>query len=164
MAEIERDIGLDRSCLIALAALSGCDYQLKGAVGIGVSKALKFIKSCRKNKQDPIETIRNWISAKKDPKESLKDKNTIKVMEQCRNSLKLEEFENLVNEFLECGVEPDKALADCVWSCPKMDDFCQCMRQVLTWSDKQSNEHIRPLLVKYLLYENVSCLTLVMNS
>ncbi|XP_025076806.1 flap endonuclease GEN homolog 1-like [Pomacea canaliculata] len=65
MCDIESSLNLQRSDLVVLGLLSGCDYS-KGVEGIGAKKAYNLICSMKENQQagqeDVLSRIVNWRS------------------------------------------------------------------------------------------------------
>ena len=47
MDDIERDIGLNRDKLVAMAILTGCDYLPKGVPGVGREMAIKLLQGLK---------------------------------------------------------------------------------------------------------------------
>lgn len=45
MTDIEEKLHLDRSSLVALGLLIGCDYVPKGVPGIGVANAMRLLQT-----------------------------------------------------------------------------------------------------------------------
>lgn len=54
MIEVEKKLNIDRRGLIAMAMLSGCDYDKDGVQSIGVQKAYEFVQVCTKLGVDPL--------------------------------------------------------------------------------------------------------------
>lgn len=55
MIEVEKKLNVDRRGLIAMAMLSGCDYDKDGVQSVGVQKAYEFVQLCTKLGVDPLK-------------------------------------------------------------------------------------------------------------
>ncbi|CAG2252515.1 GEN [Mytilus edulis] len=60
MIEVEKKLNVDRRGLIAMAMLSGCDYDKDGVQSVGVQKAYEFVQLCTKLGVDPLKRIMTW--------------------------------------------------------------------------------------------------------
>ncbi len=60
MADIRRELGLDRDKLIALALLLGCDYLPKGVVGVGKEQGCQLMKQM--NGINVLKRFEKWAN------------------------------------------------------------------------------------------------------
>ncbi|XP_052099755.1 flap endonuclease GEN homolog 1-like [Mytilus californianus] len=60
MVEIEEKLKVDRKGLVAMALLSGCDYDKDGVKNVGAQKAYEFVQLCTKLGVDPLNRIMTW--------------------------------------------------------------------------------------------------------
>ncbi|XP_076102050.1 flap endonuclease GEN homolog 1-like isoform X1 [Mytilus galloprovincialis] len=60
MIEVEKKLNVDSRGLIAMAMLSGCDYDKDGVQSVGVQKAYEFVQLCTKLGVDPLKRIMTW--------------------------------------------------------------------------------------------------------
>lgn len=74
-ASIETQLGLSRSDLISLALLVGCDYCPQGVPGVGRTKALTFIASCKP--RDSLDIMRGWSEEREMEQEEAKIKRSV---------------------------------------------------------------------------------------
>ncbi|CAC5366395.1 GEN1 [Mytilus coruscus] len=60
MVEIENKLKVDRRGLVAMALLSGCDYDKDGVQNVGAQKAYDLVQLCTKLGVDPLNRIMTW--------------------------------------------------------------------------------------------------------
>ncbi|KAK3103774.1 hypothetical protein FSP39_021767 [Pinctada imbricata] len=60
MDDIEEKLSLDRSKLVAMALLLGCDYLPKVVPGVGMDKAMKLMKVYTDSGVDALHRFATW--------------------------------------------------------------------------------------------------------
>jgi hypothetical protein len=156
MKDIQDVLGLNRTDLVALALLLGCDYCPEGVVGVGSGKALQFLRAHKSQQASPdiLEQFRQWRLG------NITEGDLESKIEQLifRRAMACPGFpqEEVIGEFMSTAppltVDRDTLTT---WRAPRLSSAQVFCRQHMDWSPSYTAEKMAPLITQYAIREAV---------
>lgn len=145
MEQIEKDLGLKRESLIALAMMTGCDYST-GVTGVGPVLAMEILAEFEnEDKFESLKKLKDWWATKRE-KGDLKGENRIR-----RQLFRLELEDSFPSRFVyDAFLSPqvDESKEAFSWLTPQLDQLRRLAIQRFNWNLKKVDEILLPVIKK----------------
>jgi hypothetical protein len=143
-ATVHSVLGLDRSRLIRLAYLLGCDYTV-GVAGIGVVTAMKILAQFPNDTM--LDDFKEWMSEDPETEASTPRGKLSKLLKSSKNPVVLAQGfpDKRVEESFRRPVV-DSGMSRFHWGDPDIDGIRQFCERKLGWSEEQTNAQVLPVM------------------